>query len=134
MSEADLIDIQISKIPDSPTISPKLNVGGSSDSGTIKISNINEPVQPRKSVNFGPGADLLMNQGRASRPNSPKSDIALSELKSLDLDEPKTSAKDARASAFGMSIPSLGSSSSEPSIKLNIDEPQVVNSEPQRLI
>ena len=30
-----------------------------------------------------------------------------------------------------MSIPSLGSSSSEPSIKLNIDEPQVINSEPQ---
>ena len=93
MSEADLIDIQISKIPDSPTISPKLSVGGSSDSGTIKISNINEPVQPRKSVNFGPGADLLMNQGRASRPNSPKSDIALSELKSLDFDEPKQAQK-----------------------------------------
>jgi len=131
MSEADLIDIQISKIPDSPTISPKLSVGGSSDAGTIKISNLSEPVQPRKSVNFGPGADLLMNQGRASRPNSPKSDIALSELKSLDFDEPKTSAKDARASAFNMSVPSLGSSSSEPSIKLKIDEPQVINSEPQ---
>ena len=130
MSEADLIDIQISKIPDSPTISPKLSVGGSSDSGTIKISNLSEPVQPRKSVNFGPGADLLMNQGRASRPNSPKSDIALSELKSLDFEEPKTSAKDARASAFNMSVPSLGGSN-EPSIKLKIDEPQVINSEPQ---
>ena len=131
MSEADLIDIQISKIPESPTISPKLSVGSSSDTGTIKISNLSEPVQPRKSVNFGPGADLLMNQGRASRPNSPKSDIALSELKSLDFDEPKISAKDARASAFNMSVPPLGGSSSEPSIKLNIDEPQVINSEPQ---
>ncbi len=130
MSEADLIDIQISKIPDSPTISPKLSVGGNSDSGTIKISNLSEPVQPRKSVNFGPGADLLMNQGRASRPNSPKSDIALSELKSLDFEEPKTSAKDARASAFNMSVPSLGGSN-EPSIKLKIDEPHVINSEPQ---
>jgi len=127
----DSIDIQISKIPDSPTISPKLSVGGSYDTGTIKISNLSEPMQPRKSVNFGPGADLFMNHGRVSRPNSPKSDIALSELKSLDFDEPKSSAKDARASAFGMSIPSLGSSASEPSIKLNIDEPRVFNTEPQ---
>ena len=133
MSDADLIDIQISKIPDSPTIVPKLNVGGSSDSGTIKISNLSEPVQPRKSVNFGPGADLLMNQGRASRPNSPKSDIALSELKSLDFEEPKTSAKDARASAFNMSVPSFSSSAGEPSIKLKIDEPTVVNNAPQSI-
>lgn len=131
MSEADLVDIQISKIPDSPTISPKLSVGGNTDSGTIKITNLSEPVQPRKSVNFGPGADLLMNQGRASRPNSPKSDIALSELKSLDFDEPKKSSKEARASAFNMSVPPLGADSNEPSIKLKIDEPQVINSEPQ---
>lgn len=131
MSEADLIDIQISKIPDSPTISPKLSVGGTSNSGTIKISNISEPVLPRKSVNFGPGADLLMNQGRTSRPSSPKSDIALSELKSLDFDEPKKIAKDTRTSAFNMNIPSLASASSEPSIKLNIDEPKVINTVPQ---
>jgi len=135
MSEADLIDIQISKIPDSPTIQPKLNVGSSTDSGTIKISNIDNDIsQPRKSVNFGPGADLLMNQGRASRPNSPKTDIALSELKSLDFDDgpgpQKPSARDARQSAFNMSVPSLGSSTEQP-IKLNIDEPKIINNEPQ---
>ena len=132
MNDSELIDIQISKIPDSPTISPKLSVSGSNDGGTIKISNIDEPPSRPKSVNFGPGADLLMNQGRASRPNSPKSDIALSELKSLDLDdEPRMNPKEARKNAFNMSVPSLGTSSAEPSIKLNIDEPTVINNEPK---
>ena len=133
MNDSELIDIQISKIPDSPTIAPKLSVGTPADSGTIKISNLGESgIGGKKSVNFGPGADLLMNQGRASRPSSPKSDIALSELKSLDMDEPvKTSPKEARSAAFGMSIPTSAPPSSEPSIKLNINEPNVVNDEPQ---
>ena len=39
--------------------SPKLNVSGDSDGGTIKIS-MNDA--PKKSVNFGPGAEMLMNQ------------------------------------------------------------------------
>ena len=129
MNDSELIDIQISKIPDSPTITPKLSVGGNTDRGTIKISNLDN--LPKKSVNFGPGADLLMNQGRASRPNSPKSDIALSELKSLDLEEPpKTSAKDARSAAFNMSVPTTSPNVNEPTIKLNIDEPNIVNNEP----
>jgi hypothetical protein len=73
-----------------------------------------------------------MNQGRASRPSSPKSDIALSELKSLDMDEPvKTSPKEARSAAFGISIPTSAPPSSEPSIKLNINEPNIVNDEPK---
>ena len=130
MNDSELIDIQISKIPESPTIAPKLSVGGFSDGGTIKISNLGDSnVGGKKSVNFGPGADLLMNQGRSSRPNSPKSDIALSELKSLNLDEPpKTSPKEARSAAFNMSIPTT----SEP-IKLNINEPTVINNEPKPL-
>jgi hypothetical protein len=123
MNDSELIDIQISKVPDSPTIAPKLNISGS-DVGTIKISNIDapEPMKERKSVNFGPGADLLMNTGRVSKPSSPKSDIQLSELKSLDLDEPKKE---------GISL----GSSSEPSIKLNISEsmPTVINDEPKPL-
>ena len=128
MSDPNLIDIQISKISESPTISPKLNVGGNAESGTIKISNISEPVQPRKSVNFGPGADLLMNQGRASRPTSPKSDIALSELKSLDFDEPKN----IKTSSFKTHVPSEPMSNDQP-IKLKFDEPNIINNEPQNI-
>lgn len=129
MSEPNLIDIQISKISDSPTIAPKLNVGSNADSGTIKISNISEPVQPRKSVNFGPGADLLMNQGRTSRPSSPKSDIALSELRSLDFDEPKN----IKTSSFKMNDNTSLPLSMDNPIKLKFDEPNVVNIEPQNI-
>ena len=58
---------------------------------------------PSRSVNFGPGAEMLMNAGRASRQNSPKSDIQLSELKGLDdISEPKRNPKEVRAKAFAM--------------------------------
>ena len=102
---------------------------------TIELGELNESapkiilndasIQNLPSVNFGPGADLLMNQGRSSRPNSPKSDITLSELKSLDLEEPvKKSAKDTRTAAFNMSVPT-SSNTNEPTIKLNINEPTI---------
>ena len=53
---------------------PKLVVKEKGDQGTIKISGVPENVS-KKSVNFGPGLDLLMNPNRQSRPNSPKSEI-----------------------------------------------------------
>ena len=62
--------------------SPKLNVIDTNDEGVIKL-NITPMDNTQKSVNFGPGADLLMNQGRASRQNSPKSGIKLSDLNGL---------------------------------------------------
>lgn len=79
MNTPEIINIgEISEIDKSP----KLSVIEGSDSGAIKIDSLSE----RKSVNFGPGADLLMNQEKANKQNSPKSDIKLSELKSLDVD------------------------------------------------
>ena len=72
-----------------PALKPNLSVSSSNDSGTIKLNHLPALDTPKKSVNFGPGADLLMNQNRAARSNSPKSDISLSELKSLEIPAPK---------------------------------------------
>ena len=55
--------------------SPKLNVSGNTDGGTIKIS-MND--SPKKSVNFGPGAEMLMNQSK-NKVSSPRADINLSD-------------------------------------------------------
>ena len=59
---------------------PNLNVSGNSDRGTIKI-NIDNNL-PKKSVNFGPGAEMLMNQNK-NKISSPKADINLSDLNEL---------------------------------------------------
>ena len=61
---------------------PKLNVIDSNDKGTIKIS-VSEPIGGNRSVNFGPGAEMLMNPNK-QKSLSPKSDINLSDLNSLD--------------------------------------------------
>ncbi len=61
---------------------PKLNVIDSDDKGIIKIS-VSEPVGGNRSVNFGPGAEMLMNPNK-QKSMSPKSDINLSDLNSLD--------------------------------------------------
>jgi hypothetical protein len=116
MISPEIIDISISKTPGSPTLVPKLSVFDSGDSGLIQLNNLSSSGNSNKSVNFGPGADLLMNHGRKSRPNSPKSDIKLSELQSLDiLDPPKKDIKKARSAMFDSSLPSAG-------IKLSFDE------------
>ena len=47
---------------------------------TIKI-NIDDT--PKKSVNFGPGAEMLMNQSK-NKVSSPRADINLSDLNELD--------------------------------------------------
>ena len=41
-----------------------------------------EPISSggQKSVNFGPGADLLMNPSKQNKSSEPKSDIKLSEI------------------------------------------------------
>ena len=87
--------------------SPKLVVNEKSDEGTIKISGIPANVS-NKSVNFGGGMDLLMNPKIQSRPNSPKSDINLSDINDLEKDLTKTSPKEMRAKVFG-SIPGIDS-------------------------
>ena len=83
MSNPEIIDIKLSNT--SPTNSPRLSVVGSASDGLIKLNNLPPlEVSEKKSVNFGPGADLLINQKIASKSNSPRSDIKLSELQSLE--------------------------------------------------
>jgi hypothetical protein len=62
--------------------SPKLSVSGNNDGGTIKI-NIDENPAPKKSVNFGPGAEMLMNPNK-NKVSSPRADINLSDLNDLN--------------------------------------------------
>ena len=82
---AEIIDIKLGN--NSPPSSPKLSVVGNGDEGLIKLNNlppldIGGGASEKKSVNFGPGADLLINQ-KVAKSNSPKSDINLAELQSL---------------------------------------------------
>ena len=79
---------------------PQLNVVDNNDVGTIKIhvDSPNDTPVPKggKSVNFGPGADMLMNPNKKSNPSSPKTDIKLTdldELNSLNLNEPPKKAR-----------------------------------------
>ena len=46
-------------------LTPSLNVVDNDDLGTIKISGVESPGM--KSVNFGPGADLLMNPNKQKK-------------------------------------------------------------------
>ena len=74
---------------------PKLNVIDNNDGGSIKIAGISE----KKSVNFGPGVEMLMNPSKQKRSGSPTSDIKLddlTELDNMDLNETKTPIKEAR--------------------------------------
>ena len=94
---------------------PKLNVMGDNDLGTIKISGMDSP---KKSVNFGPGADLLMNPNKASKKHV-TTDIKLDDLNDvvdLKLDEgPKISAKAARNDfMFGSNSPGINLKVTEP--------------------
>ena len=94
--------------------SPSLSVMENNDGGTIKIDNIS--TEGPKSVNFGPGADLLMNHDKANKSSSPKSDIKLSELKSLDMGD--------NDNKNGIFDPKLNTEN----IKLNT-EPSTINTE-----
>ena len=98
------------------------------NSGGIKIS----VDSPKKSVNFGPGAEMLMNQNK-SKSSSPKADINLDDLNtldSIDLDAGPPKAKrpsftDVTSNLFG------GPKNNEPAgIKLKIDEPPSVTATP----
>ena len=99
--KTEVINIGVTR-SSTPLGRPKLHVTGTNEPGTIKLNNLPPPIElntPTKSVNFGPGASLLMNQDRV-RTSSPKSDIQLSDLQSLETDLRKrgNSMKDARKS------------------------------------
>ena len=99
---------------------PKLSVIEKEDEGTIKIQNIDTNLdinvdEPSKSVNFGPGADLLMNQVKANKQNSPKSDIKLNDLNSLNIDT--------NTNKNEFFNPKIANDLETETIKLNIDTP-----------
>jgi len=108
---------------------PKLSTSNVGDVGTIKLNNL-PPLDttntPKKSVNFGPGIEMLMNDKRRS--SSPKSDIKLSDLESLDANinlndsnkSSNTSRKEATAAMFG-AVPSKDGNSVK-GITLNVTE------------
>jgi len=110
---------------------PKLSTSNVGDIGTIKLNNLpplDDTNTPKKSVNFGPGIEMLMNDKRRS--SSPKSDIKLSDLESLDAninlnDTIKSSTsnisrKEATAAMFG-NVPSNDSTAVK-GITLNVTE------------
>ena len=85
---------------------PSLTVIENTDAGSIKL-NINEASTPKKSVNFGPGADLLMNQSNHKKMQSPKSDINLDDLNDIEnisLGNVGSSISEKRDSMFSSSI------------------------------
>jgi len=106
---------------------PNLSTANVGDSGTIKLNNLppldtNNDSGPKKSVNFAPGLEMLMND--KSRSGSPKSDIKLSDLESLETNidlsdsKPKVSRKDATDAIFS----TIGTSKPKENITLNIAE------------
>lgn len=105
--------------------SPKLNVTDTNDEGVIKLNIAPLDTSTQKSVNFGPGADLLMNQGRASRQNSPKSEIKLSDLNGLEEinSKPTTSSSERSSMAINM----------DP-IKLNIASPRITSTHEDNIL
>ena len=98
---------------------PNLNVSGNSDGGTIKI-NIDNSI-PKKSVNFGPGAEMLMNQNK-NKISSPKADINLSDLNELDNINLNETPKLKRPSFTDVTSNIFDKPSMSPSITLNINE------------
>ena len=62
---------------------PKLNVVDNNDKGTIKISVSDPNIGGNKSVNFGPGAEMLMNPNK-QKSSSPRSDINITDLNNID--------------------------------------------------
>ena len=100
---------------------PELTVINKNDTGAI---NLNSSTQ-KKSVNFGPGAEMLMNPKRESRSQSPKPDINISDLSELDSvnlngsepKKPRPSFSDVTTNIFEATKPSK-----KENIKLNIAE------------
>jgi len=104
---------------------PKLNVIGVGDQGSLKLkSPATTPApSPKRSVNFGPGIEMLMNPKK--QPTSPmKSDINISDLEALDkkLDNQVSGMSRKEATKKIFSAPTLEGLSKNPTLKLNISE------------
>lgn len=114
--------------------SPRLSV--TDGEGTIKISNLpnSSASSDRKSVNFGPGVDLLMNQNR-QKTASPKSDINLSDLQSLDtsLGAPPGAVRGSAREARDKMLSSLPQPAETRGITLNVSELPSTLSDPPKI-
>ena len=96
-------------------LGPRLAVSSPAPTGAVKLSSL--PATRPKSVNFGPGVEMLMNPKKQNRDGQSPS-ITLEDLGSLNAKisaatTPRRSMSDARAAALGSSAPGL---------KLNIQE------------
>ena len=108
-----------------------------SDEAVIEITDIDDdltisldkpkasaPSTPR-SVNFGPGVELLMNDKSKKESSAPKGDIDLGDLDTLESElndlsqESKKSTKEMRSSLFSIPTGGGGPSSNE---KIDIDD------------
>ena len=118
MTDAEIIDIGELKSGETITLN------------TEPISS--ESTTPSRSANFGPGAELLMNEKKKEGGNTPTSDINLADLNNLEnelndlADETSgTPIREARSVMFE-NVPSgeesLGKISDSEPIKLNVEE------------
>ena len=122
------ISVQINEIE------PTINISNDTND-VIKISGLDSDTT-NKSVNFGPGAEMLMNPNRQKKENTPVSDIDLNDLNeldvvSLDISEKKSkspSNKDLKTSFLFSgteSMPSSNNNNNNTDIPLSKpDEPQ----------
>ena len=103
---------------------PNLSVTSNTDEGVIKI-NVDSP---KKSVNFGPGAEMLMNPNKQKNISSPRADINLNDLHELDSinlgesvqpKKPRPSFSDITSNIFSASSPH---NKPDQNITLNINE------------
>ena len=103
---------------------PTLSVTEASTGG-IKIS----VDSPKKSVNFGPGAEMLMNQNK-SKSSSPKADINLDDIGSLDNINLESGPPKVKRPSFTDVTSNLfsGPKNDPIGIKLKIDDPPPISS------
>ena len=117
----------------------------SGDSISLNTEPLANDDTPKRSANFGLGAELLMNEKKKDGGNTPTSDINLADLNNLEnelndlADETsKTSIGEARSVMFE-SVPSVSGDGgpvsgslddldNEPPIKLNIDNVETTSS------
>lgn len=100
----------------------------------IPSSNLGPSVSTNKSVNFGPGADLLMNPNKQKKADGPASDIVLddlSELNSISLDaEPQKKTVTTTRSNFLFSGTDFSGGNNDNNIKLNVEPVNNPNTDP----
>ena len=104
-------------------VTPSLNVVDNNDLGTIKISGLESDIS-MKSVNFGPGADLLMNPNKQKKGNV-SNEIKLDEISdvvglNLNKEKKKESAQVKKNFMFSGMKPSIDKP--PPGISLKVEE------------